>query len=58
MQNFPQIGEWDATNRKWTYEGARGDDALDRWRFRMGPGGTPDLHGERLRVVVYLVKAY
>lgn len=50
---FADIGEWNQQNRRWTFD--ENYDEKNKWRFRLNERGIPDLRGELLRVVVYLV---
>jgi hypothetical protein len=48
-----QIGEWNDGTQRWTFD--EHYDEKNKWRFRISEKGIPDLRGEKLRVVVYLV---
>uniref|UniRef100_A0A183CQ11 Glutamate receptor n=1 Tax=Globodera pallida TaxID=36090 RepID=A0A183CQ11_GLOPA len=50
------LGKWEKSAHRWTFNGKH--DERNKWRFRVGPNGTPDLRGERLKVVVYLEEPF
>uniref|UniRef100_A0A914H070 Uncharacterized protein n=1 Tax=Globodera rostochiensis TaxID=31243 RepID=A0A914H070_GLORO len=50
------LGKWEKSAHRWAFNGNH--DERNKWRFRVGPNGTPDLRGERLKVVVYLEEPF
>ncbi|KAL3095880.1 hypothetical protein niasHS_005639 [Heterodera schachtii] len=53
---FTDLGKWEEVTRRWTFDGRH--DERNKWRFRVGQNGAPDLRGERLKVVVYLEEPF
>ncbi|CAK5120295.1 unnamed protein product [Meloidogyne enterolobii] len=53
---FSEIGEWNDINKSWTFDDRY--EERNKWRFKIGERGLPDLRGEKLRAVVYLEEPF
>nr|CAD2187510.1 unnamed protein product [Meloidogyne enterolobii] len=53
---FSEIGEWNDINKSWTFDNRY--EERNKWRFKVGERGLPDLRGEKLRAVVYLEEPF
>ncbi|KAL7076498.1 hypothetical protein ACQ4LE_004351 [Meloidogyne hapla] len=53
---FSEIGKWNDINKSWTFDNRY--EERNKWRFKIGERGLPDLRGEKLRAVVYLEEPF